>query len=202
LLSIVAIHGLDGHRELSWAAENGRLWLRDFLPSKLPHARIVTYGYNTVENQSNSMEIIHSQGHNFISRLALFRDAMSTKTRPIIFLAHSLGGIILKSALIHASHCHKSHLSHHKQIVQATYGVVFLATPHQGTAIAELASQLLRVSLPQKSTMVYLFRDLASNASMFEIMLSEYNAISANFVTKFFYEVHKTTLVDGQTEFV
>lgn len=44
--SIVAIHGLDGNSEESWTAPNGKMWLRDFLPSIIPQARIITYGYD------------------------------------------------------------------------------------------------------------------------------------------------------------
>jgi hypothetical protein len=44
--SIIAVHGLDGHRRTSWTANNGVLWLRDLLPSVIPGARVLTYGYN------------------------------------------------------------------------------------------------------------------------------------------------------------
>jgi hypothetical protein len=44
--SVIAIHGLDGHRIKSWTAPNGAFWLKDFLPKDLPNTRILTYGYN------------------------------------------------------------------------------------------------------------------------------------------------------------
>jgi hypothetical protein len=47
--SIVAVHGLGGHREKSWTYEKDEervLWLRDFLPIYVPDARIVTFGYS------------------------------------------------------------------------------------------------------------------------------------------------------------
>lgn len=44
--SIISIHGLDGNPEDSWMAPNGKMWLRDFLPSIIPQARIMTYGYD------------------------------------------------------------------------------------------------------------------------------------------------------------
>jgi hypothetical protein len=30
----------------TWTHKNGKLWLRDFLPAKVPDARIMTFGYN------------------------------------------------------------------------------------------------------------------------------------------------------------
>ena len=45
---MVAIPGLNGHREETWTAKNGKLWLRDeaFLPKDLPTARIMLWGYD------------------------------------------------------------------------------------------------------------------------------------------------------------
>ncbi|KAL9081537.1 MAG: hypothetical protein Q9159_007285 [Coniocarpon cinnabarinum] len=42
---IVAIHGLDGHREDTWTT-NGVNWLRELLPTFIPSARIMTWGYD------------------------------------------------------------------------------------------------------------------------------------------------------------
>lgn len=44
--------------------------------------------------------------------------------RPLIFVAHSVGGILLKRALAH------SRMTEHPSIWLATHGIVFLATPH------------------------------------------------------------------------
>ncbi|KAG8840603.1 hypothetical protein FRB91_005902 [Serendipita sp. 411] len=46
IVDIVAIHGLDGHREQSWTAEDGTIWLKDLLPNEIPNARIISYGYD------------------------------------------------------------------------------------------------------------------------------------------------------------
>ena len=47
---IVAVHGLNGHREKSWTYTDERtgkdiLWLRESLPACIPNARISTFGY-------------------------------------------------------------------------------------------------------------------------------------------------------------
>jgi len=44
-VDIVAIHGLNGHRERTWTHGSGTFWLRDLLPEELPGARVFTYGY-------------------------------------------------------------------------------------------------------------------------------------------------------------
>ncbi|KAF8514586.1 hypothetical protein BU17DRAFT_52493 [Hysterangium stoloniferum] len=199
--SIIAIHGLDGHREDSWTAENGILWLKDLLPQRLPHARIATYGYDaSTGSQSNKIdETLYGHANNFISRVALLRNSSITTTRPIIFLAHSWGGIILKSALIHANGCNESHLLHHKQITLSTIGILFFGTPHQGADVVLSASQIRVLSPVDGNT---LLRNFATNSEMLETQLSEFNPISISFITKFLYESYQTVLHDGTSSFI
>ena len=47
---IVALHGLNGHREETWTYNDQRsghtcLWVRDCLPADLPGSRVFSYGY-------------------------------------------------------------------------------------------------------------------------------------------------------------
>ncbi|KAF8505291.1 hypothetical protein BU17DRAFT_57968, partial [Hysterangium stoloniferum] len=202
--SIIAIHGLDGHPEDSWTAENGILWLKDLLPPRLPHARIVTYGYDaSTGNQSNKIqETLYGHAANFITRLALFRISSTPTTRPIIFLAHGCGGIMLKFALIHANQCHESHLLHHKQITLSTIGILFFGTPHQGADVVLSASQILVLSPVDENTTHTLLRNFATNSEMLEIQLSQFNSISTSFITKFLYESYETVLHDGTYSFI
>ncbi|KAG9021524.1 hypothetical protein FS842_006570, partial [Serendipita sp. 407] len=97
IVDIIAIHGLDGHRENSWTADDGTMWLRDLLPDDVPNARILTYGYDayTRSFSRTSTKTIFHHAEAFVEDLSRLRRAADPK-RPIIFLAHSLGGIILK----------------------------------------------------------------------------------------------------------
>jgi len=72
--SIVAIHGLDGHRENSWTIKNV-LWLRDLLPNEIPTARILTYGYdaNTRGHVQLSSQTLYDHAETFLAKLASFR---------------------------------------------------------------------------------------------------------------------------------
>ena len=46
---IIAVHDLHGDPYLSWTHPNGRLWLRDMLPTNIPPARIFSFGYDSSE---------------------------------------------------------------------------------------------------------------------------------------------------------
>ncbi|OCK96149.1 uncharacterized protein K441DRAFT_657484 [Cenococcum geophilum 1.58] len=46
IVDIIAVHGLNGHRDETWTAGNGVNWLRDLLPQDLPNARIMAWGYD------------------------------------------------------------------------------------------------------------------------------------------------------------
>ncbi|KAL9628275.1 MAG: hypothetical protein Q9204_005989 [Flavoplaca sp. TL-2023a] len=71
-------------------------------------------------------------------------------SRPIVFVAHSLGGTVVKDLkkMLNASRTEVTYL---KQILPATHGTIFLGTPHRGSAVAslgKLAQEVTRV-LPE-----------------------------------------------------
>jgi hypothetical protein len=47
--SICAVHGLGGNAIDTWTAENGKMWLRDILPTSdgFQKSRIMTFGYDS-----------------------------------------------------------------------------------------------------------------------------------------------------------
>jgi hypothetical protein len=46
LLDIVALHGITGDAYDTWTHENGKFWLRDFVPEDFPGARVFSFGYD------------------------------------------------------------------------------------------------------------------------------------------------------------
>lgn len=54
--SIVAVHGFGGPLN-TWTHDvSGKQWLRDFLPKDLPGARIMSFGYDSMVVDSNSIQ--------------------------------------------------------------------------------------------------------------------------------------------------
>ena len=100
LVDIVAIHGLNGHYNKTWTTdtESGREcnWLRDLLPQAVPEARIMSFGYNSAVQFSKSVADIGTFAESLLEEILSYRMSNAEKSRPIIFICYSLGGLIFK----------------------------------------------------------------------------------------------------------
>lgn len=75
------------------------MWIRDELPQRLPGVRFLTYGYDTALYGSTSFQIISELAISLVETMkAIGWSAPSSK--PVLFIAHSLGGVVLKQALV------------------------------------------------------------------------------------------------------
>ncbi|KAM4062561.1 tetratricopeptide repeat domain-containing protein [Hirsutella rhossiliensis] len=140
-IDVVAISGLGGHAFGSFKERGGEhMWLRDALPYDLKSeateghmARVMTYGYGSAVAESqntDNLEDLATAFHNSLLPLA-----SSAQRKPIIFIAHSLGGLILKQMLITLA---KSEQEDDKKLLEAVYGIVFFGVPHDGMDISFL----------------------------------------------------------------
>ncbi|KAF7502238.1 hypothetical protein GJ744_006309 [Endocarpon pusillum] len=196
VLDIVAVHGLNGNREKTWAAGDV-CWLRDFLPLEIPKARILSWGYdaNTHGTLEISNDSLYYHAKNLISDLCLMRDLTKTQKRPILFIAHSLGGIVVKSALIYSDAARKGNLEKHQQIKLSTYGIFFMGTPHQGGNGVRLGRLVLNIASVFVKTDDRILKHLKHNSEWLQQLQDQYNSISRDFVTKFAYETLRTQTV-------
>ena len=125
-VDVIAIHGLNGNAYNTWTHHPSQnLWLRDQLPQDLPKARIYTYGYPSHLLFSKSKAEIRDYAMKLLSCLTTVR--VGQERCPIIFVAHSLGGIVCKQALILA---YRDSL--YSNILESTIGILFFGTPHRG----------------------------------------------------------------------
>lgn len=109
ILSIVAVHGLGGHREKTWThADTNMLWLRDFLPSDLQDlikARVMSFGYDATTAFSQAVTNIDMVAEALLAEThSQRRRSVGGTAKPIIFICHSLGGIIVKKAGLYEPH--------------------------------------------------------------------------------------------------
>ncbi|RPB03800.1 hypothetical protein L873DRAFT_100119 [Choiromyces venosus 120613-1] len=142
-ITIVAIHGLAGHMERTWTHKTtNNIWLKDNLPfaDDFKNARIYSFGYDANLIGSQSVATIGQIANNLNQSLIDMQD-----TKPLIFVCHSLGGIIAKSAIIQTK---LKHTEASQNLYRRIRGIVFFGTPHQGSEEADLgtlAANTLRV---------------------------------------------------------
>lgn len=73
--SIVAVHGLNGHRDMTWTAANAVHWLRDLLPSDIPNARVFCWGYDAnTHGKRVSCQYLYDHARTLVSDLCLQRE--------------------------------------------------------------------------------------------------------------------------------
>jgi hypothetical protein len=111
------------------AGPQGRLWLRDDLPQYIPESRIFLYEYNSTAVYGKDRSTFIDKANMLLEEIRLER--RETGKRPILFLGHSVGGLLIKQALINA---HNSANSKYSSIKDATTGLAFFATPHHGAS--------------------------------------------------------------------
>nr|POF20689.1 kinesin light chain [Quercus suber] len=140
-VDIVIVTGLGGHALGSFRSADGTsVWLRDFAPKDVPRARFITYGYDTAVAASNSNQGVRELAHTLLDGLANFRRQTQTQTRPLCFVCHSLGGVVLKEALVMSSKATAAKHAELYQVMVATYGLVLIGVPNLGLRHDQLQS--------------------------------------------------------------
>ncbi|KAK4667857.1 uncharacterized protein QC764_704050 [Podospora pseudoanserina] len=125
-LDLVLIHGLNGDPIETWRHQDTKqVWPQALLPDARPKTRVLSYGYNGDIYLNNSAANIRDMARSVLSNLDAGR--RSDPHRPIIFVAHCLGGLIIKQALCFARAERRFH-----NIGDATKAVFFFGTPHSG----------------------------------------------------------------------
>ncbi|KAJ5153538.1 uncharacterized protein N7482_010016 [Penicillium canariense] len=148
-VSFIFVHGLNprgrnDHPFETWTHANGKFWPTDFLAEDIPYARVFVYGYNTniTNPQTMSTASIKDHANTLLNLLDLERGPQFHSLPPrIIFIGHSLGGLVIKQALLNAKEDPK-----YKSIANATFGLVFFGTPHRGAKAVELGKIAARIA--------------------------------------------------------
>ncbi|PMD49359.1 uncharacterized protein K444DRAFT_549306 [Hyaloscypha bicolor E] len=129
-LDIVAVHGIMGDAYDTWTHDNGNFWLRDLIPKDLPGARVFSYGYPASVFCTFSTGTLDEYARDLLEKLKGERRKKEDQTRPVIFACHSMGGLVVKKALVIA----KIEDELFDPIRKSVAGILFLGTPHRGSS--------------------------------------------------------------------
>jgi hypothetical protein len=140
VIDICFVHGLTGDRESTWTARGQSApWPKNLLPPKLGEAaRILTYGYDAyvVRRGIAGSNRLIDHATNLLHDLATDRSSSNASSRPLILVAHSLGGLVCKKALLISRNNPEADL---RGVFDCVKGTVFLGTPHKGSWMADWA---------------------------------------------------------------
>ncbi len=133
IADIIFVHGLGGDALSTWhpkeKKEAKNSWL-DWLGKDFNNIGIwsVDYEVEPFRWKGSTMPLA-DRATNVVDLL----DIYEIGERPVIFITHSMGGLVVKQMLRHAYDFGNPSW---KRIVENTRGIVFLSTPHSGSDIA------------------------------------------------------------------
>ncbi|XP_072358781.1 protein SERAC1 isoform X3 [Scyliorhinus torazame] len=143
---VLFIHGLLGAAFKTWRQKDHsnmedkdtnytECWPKTWLAADCPSLRILSVEYDSnlsdwrskcpVEDERKSLAY---RGRELLTKLK----AAGVGDRPVVWIAHSMGGLLVKKMLLDASEDPEM-----RSVVQNTQGIVFYSVPHSGSRLAE-----------------------------------------------------------------
>jgi hypothetical protein len=127
-LDIILVPGLKVDQENWTSAENSAFWPEKLLAPLIPRARILTFEYDgepTIDDFWSKKDMVGSIAYDLVCELKEHRQDKLGE-RPIIWVAHCLGGLVVEKALTTAMEDEAD-----KEVtVNTTAGILLLGTPH------------------------------------------------------------------------
>ena len=123
---------------------DSKMWLRDLLPwsAQFDKSRIMIFGYNSTLVNKNSNDRIQDWADELLRQVGYVRTTAVEQSRPIIFVCHSLGGLVGRQAMVRL----QTHPNKFDGLKLKHCGLLFLSTPHSGTTQADWNTFLMSVS--------------------------------------------------------
>ena len=148
--NIILIHGLGGGSRKTWTkdVDNPALfWPQQWLPLEpdIGSARVLTFGYNAkfVPGTPRSIYRIGDFAKELLFEMKFAKCSngkdLDIASVPIIIVAHSMGGLVAKKAYLLGQNDET-----YQDVVRSMSAMIFLATPHRGSNLAEVLGRVLR----------------------------------------------------------
>lgn len=165
---IVFVHGLGGGSHSTWRhgklEKPGHFFWPEALGEDLPDCGIWTVGYPAgITKLGKPGMIVAMRAGNLAQKLA---DA-GFGARPLFFVTHSMGGLVVKSLVVGSQTLPDPD---RKRLVGTIRGIVFCATPHRGSAFADAAGVLCTLLGGRQSHV----KEMRANAQPLDILHDEF----------------------------
>ncbi|KAL8671569.1 MAG: hypothetical protein Q9168_003931 [Polycauliona sp. 1 TL-2023] len=198
IADIIFVHGLGGTSQKTWSRNRDTqlFWPQQWLPLEpgFEQARILSFGYNAhfaSAGRENMLDIADfAKDLLFGMKYGLNEnsEALEVGKCPVIFVVHSMGGLVVKKA-----HILGQGDDQYMKYVKATSAILFLSTPHRGTNFAELLNKILTVSLFNHSPKHYI-AELRQNSPALQDINEQFRNIAPRLDIFSFYETQQTAV--------
>lgn len=134
----------SGETRSSDAQNSHCFWPYDLVPSDFHNVRVMTYGndsHPTHFYKGAAVQMTITQ-HSRQLLQAVTNSRSKCMKRPLIFVAHSLGGILVKDAMVLSDRHPQPHM---QDVALSCRYIMFFGTPHQGATIASYGEMLAAV---------------------------------------------------------
>jgi pimeloyl-ACP methyl ester carboxylesterase len=145
-LELIFVHGLGGGSTKTWCYDEdiSKFWPKEWLSHEagFGNIRIYSYGYdsNWQSGGPSSYIDVVDFGRQLLERLRSSPHISSKNANPIVFVGHSMGGLVIKQAYVLA----RKDIST-LDLAKRIKAMVFLGTPHKGSDLAKTLNKILRV---------------------------------------------------------
>ncbi|MCJ1244025.1 hypothetical protein MMC30_001222 [Trapelia coarctata] len=140
---LVFVHGMGGGSRSSWtkSADASLFWPKEWLPQDtgFEDVRIHTFGYNSNWEKESSLNI-HDFAKSLLGSIQDCPAILRGSNTPLIFVGHSMGGLVIKKAYILARQFHEF-----ESLGRRVRAMIFLATPHRGADLAQTMTRILQM---------------------------------------------------------
>jgi hypothetical protein len=169
-------------------------WPREWLPHDpdIGKARIFSFGYDASFGSSsvhNAKSSIQDFAEDLLFQMRFGHDQNSQPFSigevPIIFVAFCLGGLVVKKAYILGLA-----LRQYRDMSRHIATVIFLATPHRGTHLAEILARISGKIIPARTFVA----EMIPNSAVLEELNDKFRHDASNLLIFSFYETRETEM--------
>ncbi|WP_432591509.1 ABC-three component system protein [Stenotrophomonas maltophilia] len=139
---VVFVHGLGGDYRSTWTHGNGESWVQ-WIAEDFPALNVYSAGYDS----SVLSGILSGEGATFRDQATMLLDRLINRKsagRPVFFVTHSLGGLVVKQTLRKSEGAGRER---QRRVSRDSLGAAFIATPHQGADFAKCIRTVFKIFL-------------------------------------------------------
>lgn len=131
---------------------------------------------------------IYDEAVGLINHLNADRELLDAQSRPIVFICHEFGGLLVKRALAYSNSRNDAKIDHLRSVFRSTYAILFMSTPHEGFT----KDALMRVYGSSHLGPSQFSLSLLERSGTLQEITDQFGPIRKNFHVSNFWEQKKT----------